>query len=206
MTTIEEVRARLEETTEGPWEFRWENAPEGSLAIVASKADAHFLSDRLREEDARFIANAPTDIAFLLAEVERLTSDLTGTDEVVDLLRERAEQAERERDALQVEHDAHNAAATQYEADLRVLREEHEELDGAHKTRTAQLFAMTKDRDQWKALAEARPEISPEMAATYASIWSPGLADVLPHVKQVYRDAIRDVGNALRAHAQKGGR
>lgn len=73
MSRIEEIEARLEAATPGPWEFSlgrdWEiTANGGSLDYVASVSDHGDQSDH----DAVFIANAPEDIAYLLAALRGL--------------------------------------------------------------------------------------------------------------------------------------
>lgn len=74
------VRERLKAISKAPWQLGdgYEQADPGLYVesaeglIVIADADG-----TLRPEDAAFIVNAPTDIASLLAEVERLTSELT---------------------------------------------------------------------------------------------------------------------------------
>jgi len=92
---LAEIRARLVAATPGPWE--WKMMPRCcSLRHVCSRrADGSVFCDVILEkdqrdyigptiDDAQFIAHAPTDIAVLLAEVERLQAALTITDEKVE--------------------------------------------------------------------------------------------------------------------------
>ena len=69
---LEEIRARLGNATPGPWE----TVPTVGNAVIAPDADGGYwtdVADRIETEpDAAFIANAPADIAWLLAEVEGL--------------------------------------------------------------------------------------------------------------------------------------
>ena len=71
--TIDDVKERWEKITSGPWfkDYDWTieiKAPDCRTEIDIKIAEV----SRGREEDATAIANAPTDIAFLLAEVELL--------------------------------------------------------------------------------------------------------------------------------------
>lgn len=75
---LEPIRARLEAAAPGPWEvakvwggdwffdgpYIWDNGPDNTGEPATDKANAVF------------IANAPTDIAALLAEVERLRKEV----------------------------------------------------------------------------------------------------------------------------------
>jgi hypothetical protein len=80
MTTLDEIEARLNAATPGPWAVRWENGPEGSFRVVSTPDDAWFVQD-VSEGDATFIAHAPGDIRTLLGMVRELTRkrDLSST-------------------------------------------------------------------------------------------------------------------------------
>ena len=65
--TVQEIRERWSKATPGPWRYE--------------KTDCHYITNGvmdytfgydMEEYDAQAIASAPTDIAYLLAEVERL--------------------------------------------------------------------------------------------------------------------------------------
>ena len=72
---IEEIKARAEAATPGPWLVHPHESAEGQLVV-----DEHY--DNVAEcyvpEDATFIAHAREDIPYLLAEVERLRAALEG--------------------------------------------------------------------------------------------------------------------------------
>ena len=75
---LTEIRARLAAATPGPWHvFRdsivasaWVNRGDDPICEVVT--DANDRSPDQGDTDARLIANAPTDLADLLAEVQRL--------------------------------------------------------------------------------------------------------------------------------------
>ncbi len=95
-----------------------------------------------RERDAALYEVKTVRLAIGEAGVGRCIADWLG-------LLARAEKAERERDETLVESAAHNAAATQYEADIKTLRAER----------------------------DARPEVSPEQAGIWASALRTGTPD-----------------------------
>lgn len=65
---IDAIKARLEAATPGPWEMAGGNEWVSPIGIeVGPCAD-----EGVRQQDAEFIANAPSDIAALIEEVERL--------------------------------------------------------------------------------------------------------------------------------------
>ena len=77
MNEIQEIEARLEAATQGPWDF--ETIPETgeSRVVVFSNTgdpmlDVSVAPYGVRAEDAEFIAHAPEDIRALIAEVKRL--------------------------------------------------------------------------------------------------------------------------------------
>lgn len=80
MGRLDEIRARLEAATPGPWEtFGFEvNGVKSRLNKVKPARDNHSFThiSLSHDEDAEFIAHAPEDIAYLLAEIERLTDSL----------------------------------------------------------------------------------------------------------------------------------
>lgn len=99
---VQEIRDRLEAATPGPWEA-WAGlthdgerqdgiSPRGDLNI-----DVCFtIISPQGSEDAEFIAHAPDDIEFLLAEVERLQNDLeVARDALRDEIEFQAEDHER---------------------------------------------------------------------------------------------------------------
>lgn len=74
---LKEIRERLAKTTPGPWR----QIKDGLLACglpsdTYTIKGEHVVAGDVYREDAAFIANAPTDIADLLAEVERLKAEL----------------------------------------------------------------------------------------------------------------------------------
>ena len=91
---IEEIRARKNAATQGPYKIRQPARTSGWGLCVGSERYILFRvtgghtgeSERLnkivtreqqRQADAEFIANAPTDIEFLLSQVEELQSALS---------------------------------------------------------------------------------------------------------------------------------
>ena len=81
MSEIDEIRARLEAATSGPWyvkndtpylSFSGVSGPSFQIKVVISADDLEDCIVRQRWHDIEFIANAPADIAFLLEENERI--------------------------------------------------------------------------------------------------------------------------------------
>ena len=76
------IRARLQAATPGPWKVCPDEATEGDLELVCQgTVDQHagpICMHPLTSADAEFIAHAPTDVAALLDEVERLGQQLPG--------------------------------------------------------------------------------------------------------------------------------
>lgn len=80
--TIEEIKAALDAATPGPWDSPWsEDAGQWGEENVAFRAEGEIVCGviyydgprlAVKPEDAHLIANAPTWLAVLLAEVERL--------------------------------------------------------------------------------------------------------------------------------------
>ena len=77
---IEEIRERLEKATPGPWEDDGVNVTQANgewVDVTPSRVECMSYCyggsvERMKDDDRTFIANAPADVAFLLAEVERL--------------------------------------------------------------------------------------------------------------------------------------
>ena len=66
---IEEIKARAEAATRGPWE---QARPSGEYVV---NGDNFNVCMTRRSKDAAFIAHARQDILNLIAEVERLTAE-----------------------------------------------------------------------------------------------------------------------------------
>ena len=87
---LDPIRARLAAATPGPWENdgggevgqHW-SSPQPLASIVSTEVSCMAYcyggsaAGVIRDEDADFIAHAPTDIAALLAEVERLRKHIS---------------------------------------------------------------------------------------------------------------------------------
>jgi len=97
MPNLDEIRERWAKGTPGPWvicptiyrkgEWRFEPGVErnGEFVPLVEKEGCEYIRDLgLIEANADKIANAPTDIAFLLAEVERLEKDIELMQSVMD--------------------------------------------------------------------------------------------------------------------------
>ena len=70
---LAEIRARLDAATPGPWRAAdWDDARGIRVVVGEFPRDPYTLALAERDHDARFIAHAPTDIAWLLDEVARL--------------------------------------------------------------------------------------------------------------------------------------
>ena len=67
---LQEIRARLDAATPGPWVVKPPGEGKSSSGIRRGALDIAW--SVTAREDADLIANAPADIAWLLAEVERL--------------------------------------------------------------------------------------------------------------------------------------
>lgn len=89
---LKEIRARLETTTPGQWvAVQWFSDDPTIFGIVCNKSDV-----TERKEDAEFIAAAPEDIRFLLAEVDRLEGENSSIIEGSEEWEYRAKCAERD--------------------------------------------------------------------------------------------------------------
>lgn len=115
---ISEIRARLEKATPGPWQT-WPEGTEESVESVSLGRFVCHLNSNVRQfrEDAALIANAPADIAYLLARVDALTQERDYLSSCFDELmkagksqRDRADKAESERDALRARAERAEAA------------------------------------------------------------------------------------------------
>jgi len=90
MTRIEDIQNRLSAATPGPWEVD----ELGDVAAVP-EFDLHrfdimpetIARTELRKEDGAFIAAAPADVAFLLAELRKAREALARVEEIADLYR-----------------------------------------------------------------------------------------------------------------------
>lgn len=76
MINLNAIKARLAAATPGPWRRGDNRDGRGSATIYARRVVVVRYVDNAR--DAILIANAPTDIAALIAEVERLRAVLDG--------------------------------------------------------------------------------------------------------------------------------
>lgn len=96
---IQEIKKRLAEATLGPWEAVVGNYNE--IAIVGQKGLVmsfggyagfdNFKGTEPSDEDERFITWAPSDISYLLSEVERLQSQNETLKEALEWVAENAE-------------------------------------------------------------------------------------------------------------------
>lgn len=84
---LDEIRKRLEAATPGPWFYRNAGVRKKCKKAEIKLADCPvaFRGPDIEEHkggynDAEFIAHAPEDIAYLLAEVERLNALVGGLD------------------------------------------------------------------------------------------------------------------------------
>ena len=74
---IEEIRARLDAATPGPWRVAEDDAEVMCIDQPNGNGRNFFHGESPQEaDDAEFIAHAPADIAFLLGRVEALTDAL----------------------------------------------------------------------------------------------------------------------------------
>lgn len=69
---LTEIRARVNNTWDGPWVAR--TSPDGWCYIAARSLT---VARNISEMNARFIAHAPADMKLLLGEIERLRGLLT---------------------------------------------------------------------------------------------------------------------------------
>ena len=73
---IAQIRARLGAATPGPWQT-WPDGTEESVESVSVGRFVCHMNSNMRQfrADASLIANAPADLVYLLAEVERLEAE-----------------------------------------------------------------------------------------------------------------------------------
>lgn len=83
MTRLDEIKARLEKATPGPWAVAGRNGYLNQVEIAPAIATAYGAGEEV-QANAALIAHAPADIAYLLGEVERLREVLTEIVESVD--------------------------------------------------------------------------------------------------------------------------
>lgn len=78
---LTDIRARLKAATPGPWRVgeKSRNVIQGIKILFLPTCWTR------KKADVEFLANAPTDIAALLAEVERLTADKERLKEALDI-------------------------------------------------------------------------------------------------------------------------
>lgn len=104
MLDLQPIKARLAAATPGPW------TEEAGLwkAFWGLRRRAYWHNDPLgRDEDADLIVNAPTDLAALVAEVERLRKSLAETQLLADSYGEWSHKMEAEADRLRAAIEAH---------------------------------------------------------------------------------------------------
>lgn len=100
------IKARLAAATPGPWRSPWESddeyatftGPDGAQVVDVTYYDGSRIV--VSEANAALIANAPTDLAALVAEVERLRRKAAHVPELVSMLAEARTNAWRMREAL----------------------------------------------------------------------------------------------------------
>lgn len=81
----DEIRKRLEAATKGPWQIdRDARDPDGYASIRSQTYERSLVAVQLTDADAEFIAHAPTDLAHLLSENERLRERMARLDEEHD--------------------------------------------------------------------------------------------------------------------------
>jgi len=90
-TRIQQIRERLEAATPGPWYpgFAWPNAIYKNKALtkqLGTVGKNSHINDENGKIDAEFIANAPQDIADLLAVVEVLEAGLEQYEQPFDTI------------------------------------------------------------------------------------------------------------------------
>jgi len=98
---LEAIKARIAKATPGPWE--WSIRPKrhmlvsplsarGFLTVLETQGDVEADYPCAKDADRDLIQHAPTDLAALVAEVERLRAELTAeSTAVVDYLHAEAE-------------------------------------------------------------------------------------------------------------------
>jgi len=85
--STQSIRARLAKATPGPWRVESRHLGDSSAACISAGINSYgdgpesypigiLSKGTVSDANADFIANAPTDIAFLLSEIDRLTADV----------------------------------------------------------------------------------------------------------------------------------
>lgn len=94
---LDDIKARHKEASAGDWQWMknrtilWAALTPKNGILVLSCPNDDFGDLRPTEGDAAFIANAPTDIQWLITEVERLRAELNRANVALEVvLRERA--------------------------------------------------------------------------------------------------------------------
>lgn len=81
MTRIEEIWQRLDKATRGPWQADSDGF--GTRGVFFDEDIQKPVCLFMRKRDAKFVAHARDDIAFLLAEVERLSAEHSTAEQAV---------------------------------------------------------------------------------------------------------------------------
>lgn len=86
---VQEIRARLEAATPGPWQT-WPDGTEESVESVSVGRFVCHLNSNMRQfrEDAAFIANAREDVPYLLARYDALAARMAAAEAVEKVLRD----------------------------------------------------------------------------------------------------------------------
>lgn len=206
MTTIDEVKAELAKPAAGgspinPSGNTWRDRCAFLLAEVERLQRLHDSWNDMSEAAKQILETE--EISTWLPKGTRI---LNVTADAWEALEERAEKAERERDAYKADLAKADEvlSITSYRLTATLIdRDEARDLAARRGEiqveLTGKLAEVSKDRNQWKALAEAKPDISAEDAALITDVVVNGAID------GSYVNG-RRVSAALRAHAQKGGR
>lgn len=73
MSRADDIRARADAATPGPWRYEAEHEPAAVFFIVNEGGELRIVADNIAYPNADFIANAREDVPYLLAERDRLT-------------------------------------------------------------------------------------------------------------------------------------
>lgn len=68
---IEQVRKRIEKATPGEWQTLWGNTVQVNGENIAVLNDGEYIENQNRENDAKFIVHARTDLELALAVIEK---------------------------------------------------------------------------------------------------------------------------------------
>lgn len=160
---VQEIRARLEAATPGPWQT-WPDGTEESVESVSVGRFVCHLNSNMRQfrDDAAFIAHARQDVPWLLARLDALEAERDYLEsgfktllEVGKTQRDRARKAEAERDVLRVERD--------------IARRVEQESSAAADAWQAEAVKVQAEWDAAVARAEAR------LAAAESALWAVGV-------------------------------